>query len=913
MGISSLTNRVSYIGTNSAATFSFPYEFFNQADLTVYLFDATTGTVYPQVLNTNYTVSGSVNAQGIYPLGANVVMASSIVSTTYIVITRSPSQQQIFALGQNGVIPSTALVNQLDYLTLLIQRQQDLQNNSLAIPDGYGSSFNPVLPGYIGLSPGSFLIVNSAASGFDFTPGGGPSGFGISGYPLIANGSGAISSYQQLLLSGVGVTGVLPIANGGTNAASFANIYGPVYYNSNALATVAPGTAGQVLTFNSGAAPSWTTVSGGGGITAVSSGGTNNSNFTQYGVVYGNSSNLAQVAPGTAGYPLTFNSGAAPTYQAISGSAYLSVWPISQGGIGSGPVNNQVLSMGSGYTVPRWSSVLWLGGPGAVGAGGIYLNGTSGSGNIFVGLGSSSLPSGTVNFYLPITVGTAGYPLVSQAGNGPQTYSILGVGAGGTNNSNFINYGVVYGNSSNLAQVAPGTAGQVLVFNSGSAPSWAAAAAIQSSILGIAGGGTGNSNFVQYSVFYSNSTSFLPVAPGTAGQVLTFNSGAAPSWAAAASVQSSILGIAGGGTGNSNFVSYSVFYSNSTSFLPVTPGTTGQYLSFNSGAAPTWATVVGGSGLVSLATGVTGILPYANGGTNTGSSPAVGQMFYVQSGNTNAGWSYAPTIGGNGAGSGQMTFGANTGSCAVTIALGSSSVGPNNVSFYLPQTPGTAGQPLLSNGGNGPQSYGTLSPGAGGTGYNSNFVQYGVVYASSASVLAVIPASSSAGYVLTSNGNASAPTFQAAASGITTRCASYTCSSAFTISPQAWTPFKGFAQQLIDTDNAMNGGTYTCPVSGYYNVTAWITTASVTALTAGQQLSISICQNGSAAISSAKYNVSADGISATSNYYTATVTGIINASANDIIYIMYYYTPGGATTTEGTPQGATGISIYRIN
>jgi hypothetical protein len=68
-----------------------------------------------------------------------------------------------------------------------------------------------------------------------------------------------------------GITPVipLPIADGGTNTTSFSNTNGTVYFDGTELATVNPGTSGQVLTSNgAGSAPTFQTVSPGGtGIT----------------------------------------------------------------------------------------------------------------------------------------------------------------------------------------------------------------------------------------------------------------------------------------------------------------------------------------------------------------------------------------------------------------------------------------------------------------------------------------------------------------------------------------------------------------------------------------------------------------------------------------------------------------------
>ncbi len=66
---------------------------------------------------------------------------------------------------------------------------------------------------------------------------------------------------------GVQPVSPLPIAQGGTNTTSFSEDYGTVYFDSVELATVDPGTAGQVLTSNGpGVAPSYQSSSGSGGV-----------------------------------------------------------------------------------------------------------------------------------------------------------------------------------------------------------------------------------------------------------------------------------------------------------------------------------------------------------------------------------------------------------------------------------------------------------------------------------------------------------------------------------------------------------------------------------------------------------------------------------------------------------------------
>src|SRR5258708_6545014 len=125
MGISSTTNRKVYQGDGTSAIFSFPYYFSKTSDLQVFVYDLIAGGIVTQVLNgvggTGFTISGTPNSAGLYINGGSVVFNSSPVSTSQIVINREPSIIQNYTLGTNGQISSAALVNQLDYLTLITQ------------------------------------------------------------------------------------------------------------------------------------------------------------------------------------------------------------------------------------------------------------------------------------------------------------------------------------------------------------------------------------------------------------------------------------------------------------------------------------------------------------------------------------------------------------------------------------------------------------------------------------------------------------------------------------------------------------------------------------------------------------------------------------------------------------------------
>lgn len=84
---------------------------------------------------------------------------------------------------------------------------------------------------------------------------------GTAGYALIAN-SAAAPTFQQVSLT-AGVTGTLPIANGGTNSTATATAGGAGYGTGTAHAYTAAGTAGQILTSAGASAPAWGSLDGG--------------------------------------------------------------------------------------------------------------------------------------------------------------------------------------------------------------------------------------------------------------------------------------------------------------------------------------------------------------------------------------------------------------------------------------------------------------------------------------------------------------------------------------------------------------------------------------------------------------------------------------------------------------------------
>lgn len=171
------------------------------------------------------------------------------------------------------------------------------------------------------------------------------------------------------------VTGVLPIANGGTNNGSLSVSAGAAYYaDGSKLVALAPGSSGQLYTSGGTGAPTWTTSA------SIAQGGTNNGSLavTNGGVIYSDGSKLMNTGAGSSGQILKSTGAGAP--------AWLTTLPIANGGTnvatlgtsggvlyydGSG-VANTGLSAGGGTTayalthagtgqVPSWSTALVYG------------------------------------------------------------------------------------------------------------------------------------------------------------------------------------------------------------------------------------------------------------------------------------------------------------------------------------------------------------------------------------------------------------------------------------------------------------------------------------------------------------------------------------------------------------------------
>ena len=228
-------------------------------------------------------------------------------------------------------------------------------------------------------------------------------------------------------------------------------------------------------------------------------------------------------------------------------------------------------------------------------------------------LGSTVITGGTWNGG---TIGTAyggtgltsfsaaNYALYSTSSSA-LTAGTLPVAAGGSGATTFTANGVVYGNgTSALGVTSAGTTGQVLVGNTGSAPSWAT---------------------VSSSLVSSFQTSLSGLTPSTA--------------TTGAVTLAGTLGPTSGGTGLTSYTQGDLVYATAANTLGrlADVATGNALISGGVGADPLW-------GKIGLSTHVSGTLPIGNGGTGQTTASAafdalnpmttVGDMIYEGSGPT---------------------------------------------------------------------------------------------------------------------------------------------------------------------------------------------------------------------------------------------------------------------------------------
>lgn len=481
MAISSVTNRVQYQGNGSSAVFNFPYEFHAQSDLAAFVYNSSATTpsiIAAQVLNSHYSISGTANASGIYPSGANLIFNSSPSLQAVVIIFRSSAVTSDFIQPQFGPVVSTAINNVLNKRTIVEQRLQEQVTRAMRLHDGYAPTFDPTLPTNIGILGSSTIMVNGAGTGFAM----GPTAdqiFSASSSAILAAasaasaatsstlaGSAAVSASNQAVLAGSAALSASNSANLVGSTAFFAILAGSAALSasnsasssavSEGLSTVSAGlsaasaalasssavSAGNLVVLANSAAVSagaQAVLAGSAALSASNSAAAANSifptPFTQYSVGYASSTSQMAFVPSAAdGAILTAHGSSAPTFTLYTK-----------------PTITTFNTSAGVYTPPAGCTYLRVrmvgGGGGGQGSGGGVVNPASGANTNFSTLtaiaGSSGLSGGggfatggDLNFRGGPTTSGGGFPPAGGAGNygGAGGMSMFGgAGNGGDN------------------------------------------------------------------------------------------------------------------------------------------------------------------------------------------------------------------------------------------------------------------------------------------------------------------------------------------------------------------------------------------------------------------------------------------------------------------------------------------------
>jgi len=135
MTVSTEISRVEYSGDGSTVAFTVPFYFLASGDLVVYKSDTL------QTITTHYSVSGAGDITG-----GTVTFVTAPASTDTVVIFRDAAITQSVDYVSNDPFPAETHETALDRLTMIAQRNRDLLDRSLVLPDSDVGAPNMSVP-----------------------------------------------------------------------------------------------------------------------------------------------------------------------------------------------------------------------------------------------------------------------------------------------------------------------------------------------------------------------------------------------------------------------------------------------------------------------------------------------------------------------------------------------------------------------------------------------------------------------------------------------------------------------------------------------------------------------------------------------------------------------------------------------
>lgn len=439
----------------------------------------------------------------------------------------------------------------------------------------------------------------------------------------IANtGASNNPAWDQVNLAN-GVTGTLPVTNGGTGAASLTDHGILVGSGTGAITALAVGTNGQLIIGSTGADPVFADLTSSGSTITIT-GGAGTLNIDTAGTI-------------AASFP-TDSGTATPALGALTIAGGTN---INTAGAGSTVTVNLDASI-SGMTAVDFAA------GGRIGTATTLGNTTllqaydtlGASYTTFATLTAGNPP--TMDLDTAVTINSA---YIYRAGG-----TDIPVTDGGTGASSLTDHGVLVGSGTAAVTVlAVGTTNTVLLGSTGADPTWGTvpnAALTNSSItlsdgnnITITGspvslGGTATINVsgtTQYAVQVGDATGSLDsLAVGATNTVLLGNTGANPSWGAVdlTAAVTGTLPVGNGGSGASSLTDHGVLVgSGASAITALAVGTNGQVLLGSTGADPVFATLTSTGGTITYTPGAGTLnLEVAGGGISwtevTGTSQA---------------------------------------------------------------------------------------------------------------------------------------------------------------------------------------------------------------------------------------------------------------------------------------------------